>query len=262
MTDSIDLTNALAVARQAALAAGDAIAGFELQTVDIELKADSSPVTAADRAAERAIRSVLERHYPGCSIWGEEYGSDQLDAEFLWLIDPIDGTKSWLAGLPFWSIQIALWHQNQSILGVSYAPVLGEMAYSARGMNAYLNEQQVMTSNITTISEMRLSTGNLPGLAGQPKRWQQLGKILQVCNRGRGYGDYYHYHRLAAGQLDAVIESDVNILDVAALQVLVTSAGGVMTDLAGAEMTLVTTSVLAAATPALHKQLQRELNAD
>jgi histidinol-phosphatase len=113
-------------------------------------------------------------------------------------------------------------------------------------------------SGVSAIDEASISTGNIQSLAASD-RWPALGRVLANTNRTRGYGDYYHYHRLAAGQLDAVIESDVNILDIAALFVIVTEAGGVFTDLDGRAPDLDTRSVLAG-TPALHSVLSVELN--
>ncbi len=116
----------------------------------------------------------------------------------------------------------------------------------------------VHVRDISTLADASVSTGNLRSLARSGK-WANLGRITAQVNRIRGYGDYYHYHRLAAGQLDAVIESDVNILDIAALYVIVTEAGGLFTDLQGQPVGLDTTSVLAA-TPGLHPLLLEMLN--
>jgi histidinol-phosphatase len=116
----------------------------------------------------------------------------------------------------------------------------------------------VRVSGRSVLAEAAVSTGNLRSLA-RSKRWEGLGRIFAVADRTRGYGDYYHYHRLMAGQLDAVIESDVNILDIAALSVIVREAGGIFTDLQGAAPGLETTSVLAA-TPGLHPRLLQMLN--
>jgi len=121
-----------------------------------------------------------------------------------------------------------------------------------------LDGSRIAVSRKTRLSEASVSTGNLQTMA-RSNQWTRLGKIFAVVNRTRGYGDYYHYHRLAAGQLDAVIESDVNILDIAALSVIVEEAGGIFTDLEGRPPGLQTTSVLAAA-PGLHGQLLDILN--
>lgn len=224
---------------------------------EVEIKADHTPVTIADREAEQAIRAVLNHNFPGHGIYGEEFGNDQPDAEFLWLVDPIDGTKSFVRGTGMFSTQIALMHQGQIIAGVSHAPAMGETAWAALGEGAWLGEQRLHISTCSTIEQAHISAGNLATLAAS-ERWAALGKLVQQCNRFRAYGDFYHYHRLAAGQLDAVVESDVNVLDIAALSLLVTEAGGVFTDLAGAAVGLATRSVLAA-NSALHAQLLAEL---
>lgn len=248
------------IARHAAIAAAAEIARFAPDNTEVEFKADASPVTMADRAAEQAIRQTLQAAFPGHAIWGEEYGRDPSENdEYLWLLDPIDGTKSWISGLPFWSIQIALQHRGEIIVAVSHAPALDELAWAVRGQGAWLNDQRLAVSRTDEISGCRLSTGNLGTLAGDSGRWQAFGRLVAQCDRIRGYGDYYHYHRLAAGQLDAVIESDVNILDIAALSLLVQEAGGVFTDLSGQPVSLATTSVLAAANAPLHAAILKEL---
>ena len=148
-------------------------------------------------------------------------------------------------------------HKGELILGVSCAPAMDELVWATRGGGAFNDGGQLHISQVNTINQASISTGNIQSLAAD-ERWSALGRILAQTNRTRGYGDYYHYHRLAAGQLDAVIESDVNILDIAALYVIVTEAGGLFTDLEGRLPDLDTRSVLAA-TPALHAALTTEL---
>ncbi len=250
---------ALATAREAARAASVPILNRYRGEFDIEIKADQTPVTIADREAELAIRAVLGDAFPKHGIYGEEYGKDQPDAEFLWLVDPIDGTKSFVKGTGMFSTQIALMHKGEIILGVSSAPAMNELAWAARGRGAWLNDQRLRVNEAAdTIEAAQISVGNLTRMARDPAAWASLGRVVARVNRLRGYGDYYHYHRLAAGQLDAVIESDVNILDIAALSVLVEEAGGVFTDLDGARPTLATRSVLSA-NAALHRELAAAL---
>jgi len=156
------------------------------------------------------------------------------------------------------STQIALMHRGELVLGVSSAPAAGEVAWAVRGGGARIDGSRVSVSSRSSLEEATVSTGNLRTLA-RSDRWARLGRIFAMANRTRGYGDYYNYHRLAAGQIDAVIESDVNILDIAALSVIVREAGGVFSDLHGAPPDLSTTSVLAA-TPQLHSRLLEMLN--
>ncbi|WP_455380965.1 inositol monophosphatase family protein [Acidihalobacter prosperus] len=223
---------------------------------DVRLKADESPVTEADIEAERAIRQVIQEQFPSHGFYGEEMGSIRRDAEYSWLIDPIDGTKSFIRRTPFFSTQVALMKGNQIILGVSNAPLYGEMAWAEKGHGAFMNGHPVRVGKVTTLNNAALSLGNIKTLA-QGTGWQGLGKIVSGVNRTRGYGDFCHYHMLAAGQVDLVIESDLNILDVAALSVIVEEAGGVITSLDGRQLGLEAKNVLAAATPELH-ELARE----
>ena len=222
-------------------------------SLDIDLKSDQTPVTIADREAENVIRETLLSAFPDHGMYGEEHGWHNGDAEYLWLVDPIDGTKSFINGYGFFSTQIALLHKGQLILGVSCAPAMNEIAWALHDAGAFLNSEALQVSAIGDLSQAAISTGNIQTLAGSDN-WSTLGEILASCNRTRGYGDFYHYHRLAAGQIDAVIESDVNILDIAALTVIVREAGGVITDLDGRPIGLETCSVLAA-NPVLHTKL-------
>ena len=252
------LKELLAVALQAVKSARELILSYYTGDFDIEIKADQTPVTVADRGAEQIIRNTINNAFPDHGIFGEEYGAENKDTEYLWLVDPIDGTKSFVKRYGMFSTQIALMHRGKLILGVSCAPAMDELFWATRGGGAFNAEGQLHISQVDSINLASISTGNIQSLAAG-KRWPALGRILARTNRTRGYGDYYHYHRLAAGQLDAVIESDVNILDIAALYVIVTEAGGLFTDLDGRTPDLDTRTVLAA-TPALHAALSAELN--
>lgn len=246
------LDHALDVARGAARAAGESIARHWARGVEVEWKSDATPVTIADREAEDTIRRLLLRAFPDHAILGEERGRSGM-SEYLWLVDPLDGTKSFIRGTPYFSTQIALMHRGEFVLGVSAAPIYGETMWARRGGGAFLDGKPVRVAITQSIAQTALSLGNIKSLT-QDARWNALGALIRDCSRIRGYGDFCHYHLLARGSLDAVIESDVNILDIAALAVIVREAGGMFTDLQGAELTPETTSVLAA-TPALHAQI-------
>jgi histidinol-phosphatase len=225
--------------------------------VDVRTKADGSPVTIADEQAEQAIRAVLSAAFPTHAFLGEETGRTGADAEYLWLVDPIDGTKSFIRRYPFFSTQIALMHRGRVVLGVSAASEFPELAWAERGQGSWLDDRRLRVSEVADLRSACLSFGNLRTLASGP-RWAQLGALVREANRVRGYGDFYHYHLLAAGKIDAVIESDVNVLDIAALSLIVEEAGGRCTDLEGRPVGLETTSVLATNGP-LHDTLLRRL---
>jgi histidinol-phosphatase len=247
----------LVAALEAARAAADVIRGYYRHNPSVRIKADQSPVTEADLRAEEVIRAILARSFPGYGFYGEETGQHAMGAESIWLVDPIDGTKSFVREAPFFSTQIALMRAGELVLGVSNAPAYQELAWAERGAGAYLNEQRVRVSEVSALEEAFLSIGNLKSLT-RPPHWARLGELFGRVERVRGYGDFVHYHLLARGSLDVVIESDVNILDIAALVVLVREAGGTFTDLAGAPVGLGTTSVLAS-NGALHASVRAAL---
>jgi histidinol-phosphatase len=252
------MKSCLPVAIAAANASAELIRQYYRGDFEIEIKPDQTPVTVADREAEEIIRNMILDAFPDHGFFGEEGGRTQEDAEFLWLVDPIDGTKSFVAGYGMFSTQIALMHQGELILGVSSAPAHNELAWAVKGDGAHLQDKPIHMRKISSLQDAAISTGNIQTLAASGN-WEGLGRILASANRTRGYGDYYHYHRLAAGQIDAVIESDVNILDIAALAVIVRESGGIFTDLEGKPPALETRSVLAAG-PTLHPQLLEMLN--
>ena len=237
-----------------ALEAARAAAGISRDYYDgqftVETKPDMTPVTQADIECEAAIREIILGRFPEHGFYGEEMGLSQGDTEYLWLVDPIDGTKGFVRQYPFFSTQIALMHKGEIVLGVSSGTMMKELAWAEKGLGAYLGGNRLAVSPIDDPDRAAVSTGNLKSLA-ESDGWQSLANIVARADRIRGYGDFYHYHLLASGKIEAVIESDVNILDIAALSIIVTEAGGVFTDLNGERPTLETRSVLAA-NPALH----------
>jgi histidinol-phosphatase len=234
----------LKAALEAAQAAADLIRSCYQKGIAVRTKADDSPVTEADVQAERLIRATLSGHFPGYGFYGEEGGQHGMQAANVWLVDPIDGTKSFVRETPFFSTQIALLREGELVLGVSSAPAYGELAWAEKGGGAYLNDKAVRVSATAQLNGAHVSTGNLRTLT-QGAQWVRLGALIRNVSRIRGYGDFVHYHLLARGALDVVIESDVNILDIAALTVIVREAGGTFTDLGGGAVNLKTTSVLA-----------------
>lgn len=240
----------LDIALRAAKRAADISRDYYAGNFTVTTKADKTPVTQADVECEEAIRSMILDAFPDDGFFGEETGRTQADADYLWLVDPIDGTKGFVRQYPFFSTQIALQHDGKIVLGVSSGTMMDELAWAEIGKGAWLNGKRIAVSHESDPNLAAVSTGNLKSLAQSPG-WARLGGIVANADRIRGYGDFYHYHLLASGKIEAVIESDVNILDIAALSVIVTEAGGVFTDLNGQPPGLETRSVLAA-NPVLH----------
>jgi histidinol-phosphatase len=237
---SEELKAALAAAR----AASEVINAHYRNNPGVRLKSDASPVTEADVLAEEAIHATLSERFPAYGFHGEETGQHAASAESVWLVDPIDGTKAFVREIPFFSTQIALLRAGKLVLGVSSAPAFGELAWAEAGAGAFLNDRPIHVSAVPTLATAAISSGNLRSLARSPA-WPRYGALIAGAAYSRGYGDFVHYHLLARGALDIVIESNVNILDIAALTVIVREAGGRFTDLEGGEVGLGTTSVLA-----------------
>ena len=253
------MTPFLKTAIKAAEAAQQVIQKYYAGDFEIEIKPDETPVTIADVETEKTIKKIILDAFPDHGFFGEETGKVNEDAEYNWLIDPIDGTKSFVRRYPFFSTQIALMHRGELILGVSNSPEFNEMAYAEKGSGAWLNGNKITVSDIDSIKQSTLSLGNIAGIAKKPQ-WQNVGDLVSSVNRIRGYGDFYHYHLLASGKIDLVLESDVNILDIAALAVIVREAGGTFTDLTGAELKLETTSVLASNSKDIHAQVLQDIS--
>jgi histidinol-phosphatase len=237
---SAELKAALEAAEQAAAIARS----LYQRNLEVRIKEDKTPVTDADVRCEIAIREILEARFPAYGFYGEETDARDMGAESLWLVDPIDGTKAFVREYPMFSTQIALMRGGEIVLGVSSAAVYGELAHAEKGGGAFLNGKRLSVSEISTLESAALSSGNLKSLA-RGAQWSRYGQLVARVSRIRGYGDFLHYHLLAAGKIDAVIESDVNILDIAACVAIVTEAGGRFTDITGAPVSLATTSVLA-----------------
>ncbi|MDX1482108.1 MAG: inositol monophosphatase family protein [Woeseiaceae bacterium] len=252
-----DASPELRVALEASVVAADISRKHYRSNLTVTTKADRTPVTAADVDCEQAIRAIILEAFPQHGFFGEETGRSDADGDALWLVDPIDGTKGFVREYPFFSTQIALMEGGRLRLGVSNGVMFDEIAWAERGRGAWLNGQQLTVSDRHELDAGAVSTGNLRSLASTDG-WQRLGDIVARADRIRGYGDFYHYHLLAAGKIEAVIESDVNILDIAALAVIVEEAGGRFTDLNGAAVDLETRSVLAA-NPRLHGKLLEPL---
>ena len=252
----------LSIALEAARAGEDVIRHYYSSNLKITVKQDATPVTVADVETEEKIREVILGAYPGHGFYGEETGKTNSDSEYTWLIDPIDGTRSFIREYPFFSTQIALMHRGELILGVSNGVMFEECAWASLNEGAFLNDRPIAVSQVDKLASASLSTGNIASLAADPVAWTGTSKLLQQVERTRGYGDFYHYHLLASSKLEIVIESDVNILDIAALSVIVAEAGGIFTDLEGNKPDLETSSVLAANSVEMHERVSKILRGD
>ena len=228
--------------------------------LEVIAKLDDSPVTVADRAAEASMRSVLNAQVPSHGILGEEHGRERMDAEYLWVLDPIDGTKSFITGSPLWGTLIALLHQGQPVLGLVDMPVLGERWVAQLGQSARCNGRPVHTSTCQSLDRARIYTTSPD--AFKPAEWAVFDALSRRCALRRFGGDCYTYMQLAGSHVDLVVEAGLQPYDYLAVVSLVQSAGGVMTDWDGQPLGVASNGrVLAAATLQLHAQALAALRA-
>ncbi|MFT3720511.1 histidinol-phosphatase [Pseudorhodoferax sp.] len=221
--------------------------------LDVISKADESPVTRADRETEAAMRALLAEHAPTHGILGEEHGRERLQAEYVWVLDPIDGTKSFITGSPLWGTLVALLRHGQPVLGLADMPLLGERWVGIAGQGAARNGQPVQVRSCQTLAEARIQSTS-PDMFN-PAEWAAFDALSRACALRRFGGDCYAYAQLAGGQIDLVVETGLQPYDYLALAPLVTEAGGVMTDWRGQPLDMESDGrVVAAATPALHAQ--------
>ena len=247
-------------AHQLAEAAGAAIRPHFRNLAGIETKADASPVTVADRAAEQALRQLIEAEYPEHGIFGEEFGTVRGDADFVWILDPIDGTKSFVAGLPIWGTLIALTWQGHAILGVIDQPILRERWVGCAGQPTRMNGNKVLAHATRSLADAVLFTTSIEMFTADDRpRFQALSDKARIR---RHAGDCYAYGLLASGFADLVVESEVKPYDFAALVPVVQGAGGAIADWAGQPLAMNRNSrVLAAANPALLRDAAAILSA-
>ena len=221
--------------------------------LEITTKLDDSPVTVADRSAEASMRRLINQQMPSHGILGEEHGREHMDAEYIWVLDPIDGTKSFITGSPLWGTLIALLHRGQPILGLMDMPMLGERWLAQRGHGAQCNGQAVQVSTHRQLDQALIYSTSPDAFS--PGEWAAFDALSQRCALRRFGGDCYSYAQLAGGHIDLVVEAGLQPYDYLAASTLVREAGGVMTDWNGQALGIASDGrVLAAATPALHAQ--------
>ncbi len=239
--------------------AGVAARGYFRGTLGVEFKEDESPVTQADKGVEALIRSYLAEHFPDHGIFGEEHGIEGADRAHMWIIDPIDGTRSFLSGHPLFGMLLGLLHDGIPQLGVIGMPALGEVFIGARGAGATLNGAPVQSSNQTDLDRAILYVNEGEKIyRDYPQTFDRLTKAGQT--RRFSY-DCYPHALLAAGHVDAVVDYDLQPYDYLPVSAVVEAAGGVMSDWSGQPLTLNSDGrVISAATPELHAALLALVN--
>ncbi len=236
----------LPVAIKAVKAAERIILDHYQSELMVTTKDDMTPVTVADRHAEDIIKQTILTTFPEHTFFGEE--GEKVDLRnhkgFTWIIDPIDGTKSYIRGIPLFGTLLALMQDGELIVGVSNAPIWSELIYAAKGEGAFLNGKQLNVSTVNNIHDAYLINGRL-------KYFEDINKISQLLELSRqsqwsrGMGDFWIYHLIAQGKVDIAMEGSVKFWDIAAAKVIVEEAGGIMTQLDGKSINYRSTTVLA-----------------
>jgi histidinol-phosphatase len=212
--------------------AGDLALGYFDGSFAVQYKADLSPVTVADQGAEALIRAEVTRLFPADGFLGEESGDKPGTTGYRWVIDPIDGTKSFIRGVPVWGTLVGLEFNGEQIAGVCYAPAMNQMYRALRGDGAYRNDRRIRVSDIPDLAGSQVCYSSV-GWFLKSGREQAFLNLVRRTDRQRGFGDFYGFVLVAQGAAELMVEHGVHTWDVVAVKALIEEAGGVLTDWAG-----------------------------
>lgn len=246
------------VAQAVADAARPVAVRYFRRKLDIEAKADLSPVTVADRETELAMRSVLTERVPEHGVFGEEHGRTGVDRKHVWVLDPIDGTRAFITGFPLFCSLVALLEDGVPIIGIVDVPAIGERYMGVAGERAWFADRMLRTSGCTELANAHVYVAGHgpsdPALREPFERIAHAGRSQRFCY------DAYAYALVAAGHVDVMIETDLEPYDYLSLVPLIEAAGGVITDWSGAPLRLDSKGdVIACATPELHAEVLARL---
>jgi histidinol phosphatase-like enzyme (inositol monophosphatase family) len=229
MTNPSDFLN---FALDAAWQAGRVTLGHFQTGVAVQRKADNTPLTIADQQAEQKLRQLIQQYWPEHNIIGEEYGRTQTDSPYTWVCDPIDGTKSFMCGVPLYANLMALLYENEPIVGVINLPALNEMVYAVRGGGCFWNGRPAHVSTTKNLADAVVLRSELEtqDRYGRSEAWQ---KLVDASWVQRTWGDAYGYSLVATGRADVMLDPVMALWDIAPLQVIMEEAGGTLTDWQG-----------------------------
>lgn len=246
----------LELAEKAALKAGKVALRYFRQGVSAQKKADGSPVTKADKETEEILIETLQKGMPGCGFLGEEFGQ-QGSKERRWIIDPIDGTRNFIRGIPIWALLVALEEEGEITAGVVHSPATGELWSARKGGGAFRNGKRISVSNAGSLEKSIFFHSGLRK-SKEGFYWDGLLRLVEKTPYQRGPGDYLGYVLVAQGQGEVYLEDGLAPWDIAANKIIVEEAGGKLTDLEGRE-SIYTGSALAT-NGKLHEQVLKILH--
>jgi myo-inositol-1(or 4)-monophosphatase len=258
------LVDAVSLANEMADAAAEISLSYFRKPMDVQNKAGDNlfdPVTLADKKVEQLIRSSVAARFPAHGFYGEEGDNTNHGQNHIWVVDPIDGTRAFITGMPAWGTLIALFDGEQVVLGLLDQPFLQERFIAYGGVSSLHNKQGVQKLSTRTTKDMSTAIMHCttPDMFTDPKQLISFNRVAQEFAMTRYGGDCYGYALLAMGFIDAVVEADLQPYDIQALIPIVTSAGGVVTNWQG-DSAVAGGAIVASANPALHEQLLRRLN--
>jgi histidinol-phosphatase len=219
-------------AAEVARVAGDIAHRYFRAAIETEIKADGSPVTIADREAERAARDWLARRFRGDAIIGEEFGGTEVTADRAWIVDPIDGTKTFIRGVPLWGTLVGVSVRGAVVAGAAYFPALGELLQAAVGEGCWWNGSRARVSDVATLEEATVVTTD-EHFKAAPERGRPWSRLADRALMSRSWGDWYGYLLVATGRAEVMTDAKLSLWDAAALYPAITEAGGVFTDWTG-----------------------------
>src|SRR5690349_10043887 len=229
----MDAQTLLQAAEEVARKSGDVALNYFRQGVTVDTKGDGSPVTVADRTAEKTAREWIEARFPEDGILGEEFGETRAGAKRRWILDPIDGTKTFIRGVPLWGTLVAVAEGEKILAGAAYFPPVGEMLVAAPGQGCWWNGKRTRVSAEADLSKALVLSTDERFLV-HPERGAKWRTLTSKAAVARTWGDCYGYLLLATGRAEVMVDELLSPWDAAALQPIVEEAGGVFTDWAGA----------------------------
>lgn len=251
--DALELKDYLGFAVNAAVGAGKITTEFFLGSIDVDIKTDNTPVTEADRMAEAYIRERIDETYPSHSILGEEAGEKGQVSDYRWIIDPIDGTQSFIRGVPLYTVLIALEVRGEPLVGVIHNPPLQETVAGVTGVGCFYNGAPCQVSSTSELEKAWVQVTDYADLTRRRPRFAK--RLLEGSYSCRTWGDAYGYLLVATGRVDVMIDPIMKIWDIAPLKPIITEAGGVFTDLDGTPNAKAESSI--ACNKVLHKQIMQ-----